>query len=97
MPRAGSAPDRRAIEVIEVPVHHDLVAGRAALLTDDLGPGQEEVPNAEPALTVRFGHGSLRGLPVLPPSAQRVDVVHARVVDALHLPPGLLHDLEHGG
>ena len=41
-----------AIERVEILVQHDLEAGGVALLRDDRRPGEEQVPDAEPALAV---------------------------------------------
>src|SRR5690606_620335 len=45
-----------AVVAVEVLVQHDLEAGGVALLGDDRRPGQEEVPDAEPALAVGRDH-----------------------------------------
>ena len=66
----------RAVVVVEVLVHHDLEARGVALLRDDRRPGEEEVPDAVPALAVRTDDGIARVRYVAPGALAR----EARVV-----------------
>src|SRR3954471_8365862 len=84
-----------AIEPVEVLVHHHLKAGGIALLADELRPGEEELPDTEPALAVLRPDVGATALPVGPPGAQRLAVVAADVFDAVDLPARLLGDLQH--
>src|SRR6478735_302644 len=85
------------IETLVVLVHDQLVREGRALLTDQRGPMQEEVPQAIPTLTVGGDDGLFVGHPIVAPGAQGDHVVRAHVFDVGDLESALFRRADHAG
>ena len=71
-----------AVGGIQILDHNHLVAGGAALARGDARPGEEELPNAVPALSVLLLDGVGVAEPVAVPAPESARVVDANGVDA---------------
>eukprot|EP00754_Rhynchopus_humris_P009009 Rhum_TRINITY_DN13917_c0_g1::Rhum_TRINITY_DN13917_c0_g1_i2::g.65975::m.65975 len=76
--------------LVQVLVHADLVARRAALAGGDRRPRQEDLPQPEQTRRVLVLHRGTVAHPVVVPRVQRVAVVAADRLHGVHLEPGEL-------